>query len=457
MDMQHTIAAIATAQAAGGIGVLRISGAEALHIADKIFSPVNGKKIADSVGYRAYFGKAINSKGSPLDEAVCLVFRAPHSYTGEDVAELSLHGGLFIMQKALEAAFAAGARPAEPGEFTKKAFLNGKIDLSEAEAVMGLISAQGEQAAQASLHALEGNLSREIKASADKIISAAASMAAWVDYPDDDIEEISSDNLKSVFTAARKRLTELLHTFDTGMAVTNGVLTAIAGRPNVGKSALMNLLTGYERSIVTPFAGTTRDIVEETVRMGSIVLRLADTAGIHSTDNPVESIGIEMARKKLGNAQLILAVFDGSQALTDEDISLLEFCRDKNCIAIVNKTDLAKQLNSEDVGKYSKSVVEISAVTGEGLDALEKAVSELLGTVQFNPCAAMLSTERQRDCCRRAVNLLTEAIDAIDSGVTLDAVNVCADACISALLELTGEKASEAVINEVFSRFCVGK
>lgn len=455
MDNQ-TIAAIATPQAAGGIGIIRISGADALSVAESVFAPANGVSLTRSAGYRAYFGR-VSHNGKDIDEAVCLVFRAPHSYTGEDVAEISLHGGLFVMQKALEAVFDAGARPAEAGEFTKRAFMNGKLDLSGAEAVMAMISAQNEQAAQAALNALEGSLSREISSAAQEIIAAAANIAAWVDYPDDDIEEVSGERLKSIFTGVKERLEKLLSRFDSGQAVTEGVPAAIAGRPNVGKSALMNLLTGYERSIVTPYAGTTRDIVEETVRVGNVVLRLSDTAGLHETDDPVESIGIGFARKKLERASLILAVFDGSEELTKGDIELLEFCSKRPAVAVINKTDIAQRLDVGIISSYIEKTVEISAATGEGLRELCAAVEQTLGTDAFDPSSAMLATERQRDCCRRAAIYLGEAVAAIESGITLDAVNVCADACIDALLELTGEKAGEAVVSEVFARFCVGK
>ncbi|MBQ3150651.1 MAG: tRNA uridine-5-carboxymethylaminomethyl(34) synthesis GTPase MnmE [Clostridia bacterium] len=451
-----TIAAIATPQAAGGIGIIRISGSEALSIADRIFLPISGNDIKKSKGYRAYFGKACD-RGEQLDEAVCLVFRAPHSYTGEDVVEISCHGGLYITKRILEAAISAGAKPAEAGEFTKRAFLNGKIDLSEAEAVMGMISAQGEQAAKAALTALEGALSNEISQTAREVISVSANIAAWVDYPDEDIEEMEISSMREIFTGAKNKLLKLLNKFDAGQAIISGVDTAIAGRPNVGKSTLMNLLAGCEKSIVTSIAGTTRDIVEETVRVGDVTLRLSDTAGIRETDNPVESIGVERARTKLQRAVLILAVFDGSQEMTSEDEELLNLCRDRLSIAVINKGDKGRIIDEEKIKAVVSRTVNVCAADGSGYDELCKTVSELLGTDSFDPSSAMISTVRQKECCQRAVRCLDEAIDAIDCSMTLDAVNVCADSCIEALLELTGEKASEAVVNEVFSKFCVGK
>jgi len=455
-DFSTTIAAVATPQGAGGLGVIRVSGPDALAVASRVFVPKSGAPLVDSAGYRAHFGRVADN-GKVLDEAVCLVFRAPHSYTGEDVAELSLHGGMYLVQRVLGAVICAGARPAQAGEFTKRAFLNGRIGLSEAEAVMGLISAHGEQSAAAALNALDGALSREIHRAAGEVIAVSAQLAAWVDHPDDGIEDISAHTMREAFVNARGSLQNLLRTFGAGQAVTGGISAAIAGRPNVGKSTLMNLLTGFDRSIVTPFAGTTRDVVEETVLLGNVVLRLADTAGIRDTDDAVESIGVERAVKKLGRAALVLAVFDGSEALTADDLRLLEFCKAKPAVAVVNKCDLPRKLDLAPVAAAADELVEMTAASGAGLDLLRAAVERVCGTDRFDPAAAMLATERQRDCCARAVDLLGEAVDAIDCGVTLDAVAVCADLCIEALLELTGEKASDAVVNEVFARFCVGK
>lgn len=456
MDINGTIAAIATPAAAGGIGIVRISGEASTKIAQKIFMPVRETDLTKSKGYRAYFGKVVED-GEEIDEAVCLVFRAPHSYTGEDVVEISCHGGLYITQRVLQAAISAGARIAEPGEFTKRAFLGGKMDLSAAEAVMSMVSAQGEQAAKAALNALDGALSRKIHDAAQKVISAAAGMAAWVDYPDEDIEEVHFENLRVTFSEVKVELEGLLSRFDAGKAVTEGVDTVIVGRPNVGKSTLMNLLSGTEKSIVTQIPGTTRDIVEQTVRLSNIVLHLSDTAGIRETDNPVEQIGVERARQKLERAVLVLAVFDGAEPLTQEDRELLSDCRGKLCLAVLNKADMGSVTSEEEIAQYIPQVVRISAKEGGGYETLCDAVSKLLGTDAFDPSSAMLANSRQKDCCVRAVRWLDEALGAIDSGMTMDAVNVCADSCIEALLELTGEKAGEAVVNEVFSKFCVGK
>ncbi len=454
--MSHTIAAIATPQAAGGIGVIRISGPEALQVADQVFRAADGHLLAQSKGYHAHYGRVFNADG-PIDEAIALVFRAPHSYTGEDVVELSCHGGLFLMQQALRAVFCAGALPAGAGEFTKRAFLNGKLDLTQAESVMSLIGAQGGQAARAALSAHDGALSRAIQRLSQSLIKDAAHMAAWADYPEEELPELRLDILTADFNTVRQTLTALLTHFDAGRAVTQGVDTVIAGRPNVGKSTLMNLLAGGERSIVTSYAGTTRDIVEETVRLGDLLLHLADTAGLRKTEDPVERIGVTRARERLERAQLILAVFDANEPLTDEDLQLLSVCRGRPCIAVINKADLAQRLDVAPVQTAVPETVFISAAQGDGYDALCAAAARVLGTENFDPAAPLLATERQRDCCRRALACLQEALEAIESGMTLDAITVCTDSAIAALLELTGEKANEAIVDEVFSTFCVGK
>ena len=326
-----TIAAISTAQAAGGIGIVRISGENALFVASQIFRTVSGINLQTLKGYRAAFGHVI-ADGKPIDEGIATVFRAPKSYTGEDVVEISCHGGLYITKQVLRAALQNGARPAEAGEFTKRAFLNGKLDLTEAEAVMQLISAQGAQSSAAALGVLEGTLSREIAAVSDRLKSACAALAAWVDYPDEEIDDLTDASLAETVDFSVAALKNLLSRFDSGRAVLAGVDTAIVGKPNVGKSTLMNRFVGAEKSIVTDIAGTTRDVVEETVTVGNVVLRLSDTAGLRETGDAVEKIGVERARKKVENAVLVLAVFDGSAPLTEEDRALISLCTDRKSV-----------------------------------------------------------------------------------------------------------------------------
>lgn len=451
-----TVAAIATPNSSGGIGVIRISGEAAIAVADKVFKSVSGKKLCDIKGYTALFGHVYDND-TVIDECVTLVFRAPKSYTGEDVAEISCHGGMYVTQRVLRAVLSAGAAPAEAGEFTKRAFLNGKIDLAEAESIMNIISAQGQQALDAALNTLEGKLSDEINSIAASLTNVSAGIAVWTDDPDEDVPDAHEENVHQKVQLAYDKLTGLLRRFDSGRAVTEGVSAAICGHPNVGKSTLMNLLTGFDRSIVTPVAGTTRDVIEETVRLGDIVLRLADTAGIHQSNDPVESIGIDRSIKKLQTSQLIIAVFDGSQELMEDDIQLLDECKDKRSVAIINKTDLEMKINVDTIKEYIKDIVYLSAVKGEGIKELQNVIEKLLGTAELDTSSGILSNERQYACCQSAAESLKEAIDGLNMGVTLDAVNVSIDYAIEKLLELTGEKAREAVVNEVFSKFCVGK
>ncbi len=456
MSDLSAIAAISTPLGTGGVGIIRISGKNATEIVDKIFISVNGKKLASSKGYRAYFGK-IYDGNTAVDEVICLVFRAPHSYTGEDVVEINCHGGVFLLKKILRLVLSNGAIAASPGEFTKRAFLNGKLDLSEAESVMTLISAQGEQGANAAFNQLEGKLSRKIEEINSSLLSLAAHIAAWVDYPDDEIENLGEDEVHSVILNAKSEITSLLKSFDSGMAITNGVEAAIVGKPNVGKSTLMNLITGYDRSIVTEIEGTTRDVVEETVNLNGCILRISDTAGMRETGDVVEKLGVERSRKKLERAAIVFAVFDVSKPLSEEDMELIENCKNKNVIPILNKTDLDSCLDEDYIKKSLGSPLFISAKIGDGYNELCDRVAELMGTKNFDTTSAMLVNERQRLCCEKANEALKDALEASEAGLTPDTIGVCIDDAIAALLELTGQKASEAVVDEVFKQFCVGK
>ena len=456
MSDLSAIAAISTPLGTGGVGIIRISGKNATEIADRIFVSVNGKKLSSSKGYRAYFGRIFDGE-TAVDEVVCLVFRAPHSYTGEDVVEINCHGGVVLLKKILRLVLQNGAQAAAPGEFTKRAFLNGKLDLSEAESVMTLISAQGEQGANAAFNQLEGSLSRKIEKINSSLLSLAAHIAAWVDYPDDEIEELGNNELYSTIYNAHLELCALLSNFDSGLAVTNGVEAAIVGKPNVGKSTLMNLLTGYDRSIVTEIEGTTRDVVEETVNLNGCILRISDTAGMRETGDIVEKLGVERSRKKLERAAIVFAVFDLSKPLSDEDKELIDECKDKNVIPIINKTDLEPRLDVDYIKNKLGSPLFISAKSGDGYNELCDRVAELMGTKNFDTTSAMLVNERQRICCQKASDALKDALEALNIGLTPDAIGVCIDDAIAALLELTGQKASEAIVDEVFKQFCVGK
>ncbi len=454
--MEKTIAAISTPNGAGGMGVIRISGENALAVAESVFSSVSGKKISEMKGYTASFGKIMDDD-EMIDEAVALVFRAPHSYTGEDVVEISCHGGMYVTRRVLRAVISHGAAPAGPGEFTKRAFLNGKMGLTEAESVMDIISANGEQSARAALGIKEGRLRRKIDEVRTQLITQAAHLAAWADYPEDEIPEVDETELKAALYDSAEKLSALLKTYDAGKLMREGVDTVIAGKPNVGKSTLMNLLSGCERSIVTNIPGTTRDIIEETVILGGIPLRLSDTAGIRTTDDPVESIGVSRARDRLLSAGLVFAVFDASIPLTDDDRELISLLENAPAVAVINKTDLDVKIDDAFIRERIKHVVSISAKNGSGISELEAQVSQIVGASGLDTTQGILATERQKADAQKALTLIEEARLALDAGVTLDAVTVVIEDAIDSLLELTGERVTEAVVDKVFSQFCVGK
>lgn len=454
--MSDTIAAIATPQAAGGIGIVRISGDNAAEIADRVFKNPSGKLLVESEGYKAHYGHVLYND-EIIDEAIALVFKAPKSYTGENVVELSCHGGLYIVKRVLRAVLENGARMAQAGEFTRRAFENGKMSLTQAESVMDIIGAQGEQAARAAMSARDGKLARKIDALKTEITGYAAHLAAWADYPEEDLIPVDTDELSRNLGDCIGRVKKMIADGDAGKVMREGVDTVIVGKPNVGKSTLMNCLAGCERSIVTHIAGTTRDIVEEKVVLGDVILRLADTAGIHSTDDPVEIIGVERAKSRMDNAGLVIAVFDNSLPLDEDDKRLIENLKNRPCVAVINKNDMESRLDSDYISKNIAHVVYISAKDENGIESLSDAIAKLLGVAGLNPADGILSGERQLNCSRTCLQMLEEAKDALDIGMTLDAVNVSLDSAIAALLELTGERATEVVTDAVFHNFCVGK
>ena len=455
--MNSTIAAISTPLTAGAIGIVRLSGPEAKRIAGEVFRPIGHRRIDTVPGYSAIYGHVCQN-GEDIDEAVVYVYTAPKSYTGEDVVEFSCHGGPWLLTRVLRALLDRGAVPAEAGEFTKRAFLNGKLDLTQAEAVMDLISASGADANRAAMAAREGALSRKGAAICDSLTQVAAHMSAWVDYPDEEIEELTDESLGRTLADARRELDALLDSYDTGRILREGVSTAIVGRPNVGKSTLMNRLAGYTRSIVTDIPGTTRDVVEETVRLpGGLVMNIADTAGLRETDDPVESIGVELARGRIRQSGLVLAVFDGSRPLTGEDRSLLAALRDRPAVAVLNKADLGCDGDAACIRESLPHTVTLSAREGTGLPELAAAVREVLRLGAVDPSAPLLLNERQRRCTLRARDAVAEALEALEMGQTMDAVNICIDEALEALLELDGRRVTEAVVDEVFASFCVGK
>ena len=454
--MSDVIAAVSTPLMSAGLGVIRISGDNAAEIADRVFRSTSGKKLAEISGYSALYGHVFDKKGD-IDEVVALNFRAPHSFTGENAVEFSCHGSVYILKRTLAALIAAGARLARAGEFTRRAFENGKMDLSAAESVMSLIGAQSELEHSAALSGREGVLFRRIDEIKGDLTALSAHLSAWVDFPDEDVPEVSHDELFSGLKSAKNRLSRLISDFDNGKILREGIDTVIVGRPNVGKSTFMNMLCGADRSIVTDIAGTTRDIVEESVLVGGVKLRLQDTAGLHETDDRVEKIGVDMAKRRIESAALILAVFDGSEPLNNDDLALIEALNGRRAIAVINKSDLDMKIDTERIASVIKNTVVLSAKSGENADMVEAAILSVSGLDGLDPTSAMMTTERQRDCAERAKTALNEAIFALEVGLTFDAVSVMLDEAIAALCELSGERVSESIVDEVFDTFCVGK
>lgn len=451
-----TIAAISTAQGQGGIGVIRVSGEDSFTIVDKIFKSVSGKNIMDIKGYTALFGHIYNNE-EVLDEAVVLKYVAPKSFTGENVVEISCHGGMYITKEVLNAVIMSGASLAEPGEFTKRAYLNGKMDLTEAESVMDIISAKSKSAARAALFVKDGALFKKSQKVKQLLLDKAAHLSAWADYPEEDIPEVTEDSIMEAIEESISILEKLLSTYDMGQVVKEGIDTVIAGRPNAGKSTLMNLLVGREKSIVTNIAGTTRDVVEDTVLVGNVMLKLSDTAGIRDTDNEIEKIGVQKTFDKINGAGLVIALFDNNEELNSEDIDLINKIKDMPCIAVINKIDLEDKVDKKYITNNIENVVYISAKQQYNIDELKNMIEKIAGTEDFDPSTGIVANERQRNAIRNAVNSLYEAKESLAMGMTMDAITVSLQETIDYLLELTGEKAGEEIVDSVFHNFCVGK
>ncbi len=450
-----TIVAIATPNGEGGISSIRLSGEEAISIADKIFRTKSGVPLTEKEGYTAAYGQIFDGN-TLLDDGIALIFRAPKSYTGENCVEISVHGGSFLIRKVLRSAISAGARAAEGGEFTKRAFENGKISLTQAESVMQLISATGNQALSIAAKNKDGALSRRIGAITDKLLLLVSQISVFTDYPEDDTLFFSNETFITSLKEIIFDLNKLISNYDKGKYLLGGINTAIVGSPNAGKSTLMNLLSKSERSIVTSIPGTTRDVIEQTVTVGDFTLMLADTAGIRDAGDEVEKIGIDAALKRLETADLCLAVFDVSREPTKADKELIEKIKGRPVLLVLNKNDLEAK-DERFFEELSLPFVRISAKLGAGEGELIEKIGEVLKISALDENAEILGNERQRSKVVLAENACNEAVLALEGGVTLDAVGVLIDEALSALLELDGKKITTEVANEVFKNFCVGK
>ena len=456
--MTDTIAAIATGEAVSAIGVIRISGRNAIEAADRIFRSKSGIKMCETIDRKLIYGELLNSDGAVIDICLCTVSRAPNSYSGEDTAEFHCHGAPIVLSEGLRALYKTGVRPAAAGEFTKRAFLNGLLDLSQAEAVIDLIEAETEIAARNAAGQLCGMLGSKIWGIYDALLHLSAHFFAVIDYPDEDIDAFELKDYSAVLSDAEASLEGLLSSFSRGAIIKNGVLTAIIGKPNVGKSSLLNALLGYERAIVTPVAGTTRDTIEEKIKLGNVLLRLTDTAGIREADDIVERLGIERARGAAESSRLVLAVFDAGQALGDDDRAVLQVAAAApHHIAVINKSDLKPQIDMDEIKRHLGTAYCVSALTGDGIDALAEAVNVMFSDKTEEPTGGILTNARQAAAVERALDSIRQALTAMGTGTTPDAVLTEIETAMSALGEITGRTIREDITTRIFERFCVGK
>ncbi len=455
--MSDTIAAIATPAQPGAIGILRLSGAGTCAALDAVFRAKNGKRAGAQRSRTMVLGELLDETGQVIDNVLCVVFPAPHSYTGEDCAELHCHGSPIVLDAGLRALFAAGCRQATGGEFTKRAFLNGQLDLIQAESVVDLIDAETAQQAHNAVCQLDGALSRTVGRIYDELMDMAARFYAVVDYPDEDIEDLQRHEMLDTLRRAQGELESLVAGFSRGRLMKLGVPTVLLGKPNAGKSSLLNALLGYDRAIVTDVAGTTRDTVEEKAEVGGVLLRLIDTAGIRQGGDAVEALGVERSRAAAKRASLAVLVLDGSLPLTQEDEDAIALAQTvPHLIVAVNKSDLPRAVDIGGLADRFDNVASVSAATGEGLDVLTDAIA-----AQFpagsTAGGALLTNARQADAANRALSAVAEARSALRIGMTADVVLTDCESALAALGELNGKQVRDDLIDTIFSRFCVGK
>ena len=450
-----TIAAISTAPGIGGIGIVRMSGKECFDILDKFFKPISDKPIK---GYSIKYGK-IYDNDEVVDEVLVSYFIGPKSYTTENMCEINSHGGMIVMKKILDVCLKNGADLAEPGEFTKRAFLNGRIDLTQAEAVIDVINSKTEKEAKASMNQLEGYLSKKIKEIREDLISGMADIEVSIDYPEYDVEEVTNTKILEILDRNANRLNELEKSFSSGKILREGVKTAIIGRPNAGKSSLLNLLLNEERAIVTEIEGTTRDTIEEFISVEGIPFKIIDTAGIRETEDTVEKIGVKKAIEIAKDSDLIIAIFDITKKLNDEDEKILEILKNRKSIIILNKIDLNQVgVEKEIFKKYSKNIVTLSTKTQEGMPELLEMMQKMVVTEEIKTDNELLViNSRHKALISKAIVSLNKAIDTLNAGMPVDVIAIYIKEILEELGKITGESVTDDIISEIFSKFCLGK
>ena len=455
-----TIAAISTAPGIGGIGIIRISGENTYNVLQKIFKPKNKTDFSKEKGYRIKYGYIVEND-KIIDEVLVSIFKAPNSYTTEDLCEINSHGGTYIVQKILELCLKNGAELAEPGEFTKRAFLNGRMDLSQAEAVIDIINAKTQKESKASMQQLEGSLLEEIKKIRDLLMSIMVDVEVSIDYPEYDVEEVSHNKAKEVLQQVQLQLQKLRNSFETGKIIKEGIKVALIGKPNAGKSSLLNAILKEERAIVTEIEGTTRDVIQESISIKGIPINIIDTAGIRDADNKVEQIGIERSRKSAKEADLVIAIFDGSKAFTDEDYEIIEMIKNKKSIIILNKVDVGieeKVKQELENIRNENEIIEISAKNKDGIEEIYDEIERLFKLDEIKLDNEVTITNiRHKNIIERAIELTKKAIETNELNLPIDMIGLCIKEIMEELGKITGESVSDEIINEIFAKFCLGK